>query len=165
MDSNFRRKYELLKNDIEEMCQKYELSKRLVFAVIMTESSGREKAYRYEPKFVWTVTPEQWAKKIGCDTQEMLNMQMSSYGLMQVMGANYYQYGGTGSPTEMYEPKCSIEYGCKILKKIIKRHERINDIYAVYNAGSLRFLKDGRYVNQDHVNNFYDNYRKSDFLD
>jgi hypothetical protein len=165
MNENIKKKYELLKPEIEENCIKYSLSRRLVFSVILTESSGNEWAYRYEEGYPWLVTPNQIARKIGCSNDSMVAMQSSSWGLMQVMGANYYQLGGTGYATEMIRPSLGIEYGCKMLKKFALKYKEPKDIYAAYNAGSVIKSSDGQYRNQLNVNHFFQNYQACDFLE
>ncbi len=164
MNENLKKKYDLYKPEIEENSIKYSVSKRLIFAIIMTESSGNEWAYRYEHGYPWTVTPAQFAKKLGVKVDTMMNLQQCSFGLMQVMGANYYSNGGTGFATEMCRPSVGIEFGCKMLKKLVLKHKEPKDIYAAYNAGSIRKNGD-QYENQLAVNNFCHWYQLIDFLD
>ena len=52
------------------------ISKRLLFAIMMTESGGNPFAYRYEPEYDFLVTPKEWAKRLGvCTLQTMEKMR------------------------------------------------------------------------------------------
>jgi len=159
-------KYESLKDSIEKSSIEFGLSKRLIFAVIMTESGGNTNVMRFENGYKWLFRVKDMAKKagFGCTDKTMEVMQSCSFGLMQVMGANYYINGGQGWCSEMLIPEKGIYYGCKILKSITKKHKNHADTYAVYNAGSL-IKREGNYKNQENVNNFLNWYNQIDFLD
>jgi soluble lytic murein transglycosylase-like protein len=110
----------------------YDVPFPLIKAVIATESSFNEKAYRPEKRADGTI----W------DT---------SYGLMQLL---FTTAVGLGFPNdrsrymELMDPATNIDYGTRLLAQIIRRFgSDPGDIYAAYNSGAPRRDAQGRYVN------------------
>lgn len=130
------------------------IKKRLIAAIILAESYGIPYMCRYENRYKDLFLPDHYAKINYCKYETMILIQKTSWGLMQVMGANYYYHGGNGWCTEMIDPFISVKYGCRILQVIMRKHQDAKDIYAVYNRGSLKKKSDGTYVNQERVNRF-----------
>lgn len=142
-------------NLISTAALEHKLQPRLVAAVVQTESGGNFYATRYEPDFRWTLNIQKMATRlvITYDTEEM--GQMISWGLMQIMGSVAREHGYVGYLTELVDPELSLHYGCKHLKlKKDKYGPDVSDIYAAYNAGSVRKNNSGQYANQRQVDNF-----------
>lgn len=115
----------------------------LVKAVCRAESSFDQYAMRYEPHYKWlvgaeTITP---TERVG---------QMTSWGLMQVMGAVAREYGFAGYFPRLCEPGVGLHYGMRHLKKFYDKYRNWPDSIASYNAGRP-VRTDGRYVNQPYV--------------
>jgi soluble lytic murein transglycosylase-like protein len=76
----------------------------------------------------------------------------ASYGPMQVLFRTAVSLGFPNDPTrymDLMKPEINIPLGTKYLRQIIDRYGSgdVNDIYAAYNAGSVRKDAQGRYVN------------------
>lgn len=114
-------------------------------AVCMAESSFDQYAYRYEQRYRWlvgdqeTLTPTERAG------------QMSSWGLMQVMGGVAREDGFTGPFPLLCEPTVGLRYGLRHLRKFMQKYGDWKDAIASYNAGRPKKLPDGNYDNQSYV--------------
>lgn len=149
------------KNDLMPLvlfiARKHCISPRFLAALVELESSWKVGAMKYERGYIWLYNVREMADALGCskDTAEVI--QKSSWGLVQLMGANFYQAGFCGWPVDMCDPEVNLKYGCEHIRRLIKTqdlgfHEPI-DLYAAYNAGSVRKVE-GRYVNQSAVTAF-----------
>lgn len=144
---------------------KYGIGWELIAAVILTESSGNQYAYRYEPNFKWIHDTNRLQNLWKCTNETALVMQKSSYGLMQIMGATAIDLGLLNIefpfkwPTLLYDINYNLEFGCKLLRqKIDKYGHNMDDIYAAYNAGEVK-KKDNIYQNEWAVIKFRKFYR------
>lgn len=155
--------------DIEYYCNEYSLDPRMLCALIQTESSGIRNCVRYEDFFKYLYKPEEitslYNKHRFITYETILNLQKTSFGIMQCMGSLFFEYGFHLKtdfkllPLDMCNPILSLEVGCIHLRKKIDQYKLTNalDIYAAYNAGSVRLLN-GKYKNQsnvDHFNRYY----------
>jgi len=151
---------------VEEACRVNGLNKSLVFSIIQVESSSDTWAIRYEPQFKWILPravsllhAKAWG--VSIDTEEM--GQRTSWGLMQVMGAVARELGWDGPMTKLLLPEHGIDYGCRQLARLARKHKTEADLIAAYNAGSPRKDVKGKYVNQgyvDKVSTYMQNYKK-----
>jgi soluble lytic murein transglycosylase-like protein len=125
---------EELKTYIEKWATKYEIDPAIVFGIVMKESQGLPWAIRYEPAYKWLFEVNKVKPSIcSVYTEEML--QKCSWGLMQVMGAVFREYGFEGWLTELAtDIDRQIQYGTKHLAKKIKKYGVDRGISA-YNAG------------------------------
>lgn len=132
--------------------QAHQLEPELVYAVCRQESSLNPVAVRHEPDYRWVYRPKD-VKPRWCslDTERML--QKTSFGLMQVMGAVFREYGFEGWLSEVICcPTIQLEYGCRHLERKISKWGKLDGV-AAYNAGSPRRNPDGKLVNQYYVDN------------
>lgn len=141
-----------LVNLILTASQAHNLDPAIVYAVCRQESAFNTLAVRHEPAYRWVFKPKevkpQWC---SLDTERML--QKTSFGLMQVMGAVFREYGFTGWLTEIIaSPELQLDYGCRHLQKKITKYGNEGGIVA-YNSGSPRYTADGKYVNQYYLDN------------
>lgn len=141
------RKYDAI---IAEEAKQQSVPPVLIKAVIGTESSFNEKAYREEK----TATGVVWD---------------ASYGLMQLLFRTAVALGFPDDRSrylELLDPKTNIHYGTKLLRQLIDRYGyQPKDIYAAYNAGKVYKNDAGQYTNSKgdvgvnaRVNRFYDIY-------
>lgn len=121
------------------------LDYRLVAAICMQESSGNSFATRFEPTYKWVYNVNELTRSVGCTANTMMVMQMTSWGMMQVMGAVAYENGFSPKQycTQLVLPHVGILYGCKLLKKLWAKHDTIDKVIASYNAGNPKPYLDG----------------------
>lgn len=122
----------------------------LVYAICQVESSLNPLATRYEPNFRWLVG--------NIDTMTPLERhgQMTSWGLMQVMGSVARELGFAGQFDDncaLFLPSINLFYGCLHLRRFKAKYNEWPDVIAAYNAGSPRRVMGsvGAYVNQPYV--------------
>lgn len=129
-----------------------------IIALIQVESSGIPTLLRYEKKYQWIYPSKDLAIawKVSIDTAEI--MQKTSWGLCQIMGAVAVEHGLNdltpyNQPSILLLPEYGIEFGCRHWNKFKKKYSGPLEIYACYNAGSLR-KKEGIYENHEAVLKF-----------
>lgn len=138
----------------DKVAADFEMDSALVKAIIEVESGGNRYKVRYEPSYRWMM-PQEIIRKfasrnnISYDTEYIL--QKMSHGLMQVMGGVCREMGMLGLITTMYEPEIAIHYGCAQLMRLMKKWDKMEDVIASYNAGTVTKNQNGEYVNQDYV--------------
>lgn len=142
----------------------YNIDPKIIAATILTESFNNPWIPRFEPAYKWLYYPRILAEKFGCALETMEMMQRTSWGLMHVMGATFYELGGDKEiipfPTIMINSEDGIEYGSRYLKKLQQKYgDDPSTLAAAYNAGSPRLTKGGLFVNQRHVDRFTKHYR------
>ncbi len=128
-----------------------------VKAFCMKESSFNEWAYKYEPGYRYL-----FGDKLTMTDTERIG-QMSSWGLMQVMGGVAREYGFKGHFPALCDPHVALSFGMRHLKNFFNRYENWPDAIAAYNAGGPRKGDDKKYVNQayvDYVQKYWAQYAK-----
>ena len=143
---------------ITMIADKYEIDPCLIGAIIWVESKNVSNACRYEKHYKWLVDVELYAKinKQSKATEEI--QQKTSFGVMQVMGANARESGMQDHLVKLCKPNIGITFGCRYLRRLFDKHKNIKDVIASYNAGSPRRNIDGDYVNQEYVDKVHDLY-------
>lgn len=136
--------------EINVIAAKHGLPPWLVWAVCRQESAFDRCACRYEDRYRWLFDPSKVKPRIcSLATEEIF--QKTSWGLMQVMGAIYREYGYKGWLSAIPEDvESQLEYGCMHLAGKIKKYGLEGGIVS-YNAGSPRKGDDGKYVNQHYL--------------
>lgn len=138
---------------IKHLGQSHGVDPFLIAAICMAESSGRQDATKFEAHYPYLHKEESWAEKFGCPLEDEKKGQMTSYGLMQVMGAVMREYGFAESFDKAFDPETNIEYGTRHLANFLKKYDTPSAI-ASYNAGSPRYaagstvFKNQKYVDQ-----------------
>lgn len=119
----------------------------LVYAICQVESSLNPSAIRHEPRYRWLVGDNETLSPT--ERQD----QMTSWGLMQVMGAVARELGHTGPLSDLLDPPTGLFYGCLHLRRFRAKYDIWPDVIAAYNAGSPRRVAGqiGPYVNQSYV--------------
>ena len=119
----------------------------LVYAICQVESSLNPSATRHEPHYRWLVGDHETM------SHTERHDQMTSWGLMQVMGAVARELGHTGPLSDLLNPATGLFYGCLHLRRFKAKYEVWPDVIAAYNAGSPRRVAGqiGPYVNQSYV--------------
>src|SRR5574337_628443 len=126
----------------------HDLPWELVAAVVEVESSFDPYAIRYESAYKWLVGRDEQLTA----TERM--QQMTSWGLMQVMGGVAREYGFTGFCSRLCIPSVGIYYGMLHLEKYHRRYPNWSETIASYNAGRpVTVPTNGKFVNQAYVDN------------
>lgn len=112
----------------------------LIEAVVLTESSGKPMAYRFEPGF--------WRRYLAnhSDYRHMIpEIASASYGLMQIMFSTARQEGYQGQPWGLFSPADNIYYGVRHLLRQLAwskgvsttdtAEEELASALAAYNGG------------------------------
>jgi soluble lytic murein transglycosylase-like protein len=121
----------LYRTEIEGAAHEHGLEPDLVEGVVLTESSGRTDAFRYEPGFY-----ERYLKGRPAWKDQIPRRISSSYGLMQVMYTTAVEHGFTGEPEELFIPKRGLDMGCTILAHLMEWSELDPmKALAAYNGG------------------------------
>lgn len=136
---------------IQEKSGFYKVDPLLIQAIIKTESGGNKFASRWEPQYPYIYKPEKFAEPLGITLQTEIALQKFSYGLMQCMGAVFRELGYTYPLPMAFEYEVNLEYGIRHFKSFLERHSDTDEAIASYNAGSPRYGKDGKLVNQHYV--------------
>ena len=132
---------------IKEAAARRSLPWELVYAICQVESSLNPSAIRHEPRYRWLVGDNETMSPT--ERQD----QMTSWGLMQVMGAVARELGHTGPLSDLLDPPTGLFYGCLHLRRFRAKYDIWPDVIASYNAGSPRRVAGqiGPYVNQSYV--------------
>ena len=87
--------------------QRHSLDPWLMEALVLTESSGRADAFRFEPAFYdrYLKGKAEWADQIP-------RRVSSSYGLMQIMYPVAKELGFNGEPEMLFVPSVNLTWGC-----------------------------------------------------
>lgn len=129
---------------------KYKIPIALIKAIIKQESGGNFWATRIEKH----LKKAPWYKRLLFGIKNIIDYHYCSFGLMQILYGMARHYGFIGSPFKLYDPDIGIKYGVRHLKYLWRRYRgNIKDIISVYNAGSIRRSTEGKYRNQEYVDN------------
>lgn len=129
---------------IESKAAVHGLDPDLVEAHILTESSGKPDATRFEQGF-----HDQYVAPLGLTDNTEIWGRSTSWGLMQIMGQVARELGYQGSFPGLLEPSINLEYGCKKLARCYKKYPGDAGI-AAYNSGTPR-KKGDEFINQVYV--------------
>ena len=153
-----------LKEIIIKHAEQHKLIPKIVIGICQQESAFNPVSCRYEKNYKWLYKPDKVKPKL-CSLDTETVFQQTSWGIMQVMGAVYREYGYTDwLPVIISDIENQIAYGCKHLANLKKRFPDGLDYIAAYNAGSPRKLSSGKYVNQSYIDGvleFAENFNKS----
>jgi len=143
--------FELPWDVISDVASQENVPSALLGAIVFCESGGNPFAARFEKEYKYVLNTKKFAAENGItETTEMM-LQMTSWGLCQLMGAVGREYGLKGSILQLLEPKINLEIACKLIKKLTSRFPERDDIIAAYNAGTPIKTLDGKYKNQQYV--------------
>jgi len=139
-------------SEIIEAANKHGLDPLLIQAIVSVESAGNPWVCRYEPLFRYLYFPREHADRLNQSVETETNQQMTSWGLMQLMGAVARELGFTEPLAKLSDLQTGLEWSCKKLKTLKERwgEDEIRMI-ASWNAGSPRKTPGGLYVNQTYV--------------
>lgn len=136
---------------IEDVSDAENVPANLLAAIVQTESSNNKWACRFEPHYKYLFKTKDHAKENGITEATETVMQMTSFGLCQLMGAVARELGLKGPIFQLLDEKTNLEYCAKLLKRLAGKYKERNDIIAAYNAGSPIKGLNGVYRNQQYV--------------
>lgn len=145
-------------NFITKISKKHRVDCRLIGAIVSVESNGDHMATRFEPHYRWLVMPEKYAKLNSITLETEKTLQMSSLGLMQIMGANARALGHQGQLAKLFDPKTNLHYGIAFFNNLLKKYQSEKDAVSAYNQGSPRKNHKGEYSNQHYVDKIFEKY-------
>lgn len=136
---------------IWECSKTFSLDEKLIKAVVLAESEGQPFKNRHEKNWTYFKDVDIWAQK-RCVTEitERMN-QMSSWGLMQVMGSVARELGFDRDLPELCIPQVGVYFGSMKLRKLSDKYHNPYDMIASYNAGRPVLTSVGHYKNQSYV--------------
>lgn len=118
--------------EINIAAAKHRLDPDLVEAVVITESSGKTSAYRFEPAFWlhYMANKPEWK---GANPERV----SSSYGLMQVMYQVALELGyKEAAPEYLFIPEVGLNWGCAKLRSLLDwSKDNVEQALAAYNGG------------------------------
>lgn len=138
------------------------LDENLMLAICDTESSFRPWVMKFEPAWQNFYKPDEVSRILGIDKPTEIQLQMFSYGLMQVMGGTARGLGYLDYLPKLLDPQASIHYGCLLMRQLKKRFTQATeaDLISAYNYGHPANLSDGTYRNQIYVSKVQGNLKK-----
>lgn len=114
------------------------LDPALVCAICHQESGWRPWAIRHEPGYRWLFRLAGRLPSHGTNEATERNQQMTSWGLMQVMGAVAREHG-CEEPflSALCDPVAGIEHGCRHLAHLTRLYgdQGTEAVISAYNAG------------------------------
>jgi hypothetical protein len=129
----------------------YKLNTFLVAAIVVVESGGGTHKTRFEPTYPYLYGVEKYAKILQITQETEKVHQMTSWGLMQVMGSTARWQGYEEDLPNLCRPTVGLRQGCLYLRQLVTKYGNVTDAIAAYNAGSPRKDSSGRYLNQGYV--------------
>lgn len=137
---------------LKDLCTTYAVDFPTLAAICELESSWKPSATRYEPRFQYLSEYYKYARLNKTDTDFEKKGQMTSWGLGQLMGANFRGLGYSGPliKENLCEPNFNLNFVCKFFKKTCERYPTLEKKIASYNAGSPQY-ENGALKNQKYV--------------
>ena len=143
----------------------YKIDPLLIAAIVSVESAGNRAATRYEKHYSYLYKPEKYSAKLCITAETERTMQKTSWGAMQIMGANARVLGFKGPLQNLSEEHVGIRYGVMFFNSLLETNKgNMKDAISSYNQGSPRKDKDGEYINKHYVGKVlhrYDELRKA----
>jgi soluble lytic murein transglycosylase-like protein len=119
------------RSNIEFAAKQHGIDPDLLEALVLTESSGRADAFRYEKGFYdkYLKNKPEWEDQIP-------RRIASSYGLCQILLPTARQYGFRHEPEMLFLPDLNLDLGAKILKRLLlKFNGNVEKALQAYNGG------------------------------
>jgi hypothetical protein len=134
---------------VSAAAKRYAIDEFVLAAQVLHESGGDPLAARYEVGYRWLWPSAQFIKPIppcSLDTERVF--QMTSWGLLQVMGAVARERGfrGTFLSGLAADPALALDLGAKHLAAALGRYGNVRDALSAYNAGHPTPNNFGTYV-------------------
>jgi len=130
----------------------YSIDPLLIAAMVSVESNGNRAACRYEKHYSYLYKPEKYSDKLLITDETEKTMQKTSWGPMQIMGANARVLGFKGPLQNLSKEHIGIKYGVMFFDTLLQTNKgNVKDAISAYNQGSPRRDAEGEYVNKKYV--------------
>lgn len=127
------------------------VSPRMVEAIVLTESSGRAEAFRFEPAIAAQIASGRLKPK-HLPANPLPRRIASSYGLMQLLFITAADHGFAGEPELLFVPSVNLEFGCALLADLLRWAGGDYDkVLAAYNGGKGTAKGPRPWANQAYV--------------
>jgi soluble lytic murein transglycosylase-like protein len=150
------------KEDIDQkivsVAEKFRIDANLIRAIVAVESAFNTFAMRCEPRAnvqKYLLEPRHFAESNNLSVLTEETAQLSSWGLMQVMGFVARELGFEDHMTKLCIPEVGLYYGCLKLQSLLQKYGEEMSAIAAYNAGSPRKMTSGMFVNQRYVDKVF----------
>lgn len=148
---------------IKNVATRHGLDANLVGALVITVSDGDAGAARFDPLLhksgASVHDPEDVKPSTSTVETEMVH-QVTSWGLMQIMGFVAREQGYRGWLTHLCRPKIGLEQGCTHLLKLFNRFGSVEEVVSNYNHGKQRRYVAKLYESEDFVDVVMSRYRQ-----
>jgi len=146
-------KKERIYRAMRKACKDSPVELKFLWSLIKLESDFNIHSMRYEPSYEWYYKYPPLDVKMSGAT--LIHSQKISYGLCHVMGAHYYAFEHKGFCSELFKIDLNLEIAVKILEGRRKKYgSNPLDLYAAFNAWTVKKKKNGLYVNELNVRAF-----------
>ena len=145
----------MTKELINKYALKYGIDPDLMTAICTVESSMNPYVVRYEPVYKWTYHCDDYAHKLKITTITEETFQKTSWGLSQIIGANFRTMGFDDYLTKTLDPEINLMYQAKFLKSLFQRFGSESDVISAYNQGGNYKNSGGTYRNSRYVDSVH----------
>jgi len=150
----------LSESELLAECKSHNLPPEILLGLIMTESSGRATAMRYEAGYTFVFKVPEFAKSMGWTELTEMTLQKFSFGLCQIMLATARWRGFKLHPMRLLEPKVGLAWGAFHLAELFKLYNDWPSAVSAYNQGSpKKAMIGGEFKNQPYVDKVMANAR------
>jgi len=120
-------------NYVEKYSTEFNVPTTLIYAIINKESVFNPTSIRYEH-----------------------TLKEKSFGLMQILVSTARWLGFKGDEFLLVRPDTNIHYGTKYISYQLNRYKGdVKKAIAAYNAGSVKYTTNGKYINQNYVSDVF----------
>ena len=124
-----------IKQLIQTRAALHGLNPAVILAQATCESALNPWAARHEPQWAHLLKVDHFALTNTISQATERIMQMTSWGLMQVMGAVARELGFAGPLPSLCNPETGLDLGCIKMKLLMSKHKELPKALAAYNAG------------------------------
>lgn len=142
---------------VKKYLDQFILDPCLVLAIMWQESKFDPIAVRFEEEKFEKKSfylPQIIAPKLRISVATEQALQCFSFGTMQILGSTARGDGYTESLLHLAgNTQTGIFWGMNHLSKLVEKYGNTDSAIASYNSGSPRFQANGKFTNQDYVDN------------
>lgn len=102
------------RQELEAAAAAHAIDPNVLEGLVEQESGGWASAFRHEPAF-W----DRYLKNNPAYSRRNPREVASSYGLCQVMYSTAVEHGFAGKPWELFDPVVGLEWGARVLERLI----------------------------------------------
>jgi hypothetical protein len=138
-------------NTIRSTAGSMNVDPNLAQAIAEVESGCDPTKMRYEKNWSYLVTPEKFATLLNITVDTETQLQMFSYGPLQVMGSVARELGYAAALNLLCQPQLGILYGCRKLHACVRKYPDLPEAISSFNCGTPVRDKENHFLNQTYV--------------